>query len=568
MLLDQSMGRIPVARITVDTPFLTGTVDALCMENPIYDLTVGNVEGSRLPTMADFKIPLAQAAETRAQTRREKAAFHKLIVPESISGISRDEFIREQERDESLKPIVEKIASVTIKHCKGGGSSKFVRKNNLIHREFSSPEGKRYWQVVVPKRYRSEVLRVAHESSMAGHLGKAKTTSRVVTEFYWPGVNGDVTRFCRSCDVCQKTVCKGRVTKVPLGQMPLIDTPFKRVAVDIVGPIHPVTERKNRYILTLVDYGTRYPEAVALPTIETERVAEALVDIFSRVGVPEEILTDCGAQFTSDLMGEISRLLSIKQLNTTPYHPMCNGLVEKFNGTLKNMLRKMCAERPQDWDRYLNAVLFAYREAPQESLGFSPFELLYGRSVRGPMRILRELWTGDIANEEVKSTYQYVLDLRDKLESTCKMAHDELMRSRRRYAKYYNRKARNRKFLVGDQVLLLLPTSSNKLLVQWKGPYRVKEVKGDMDYKIDIDGNVKTFHANMLKLYVKRQSDKVEKGVLNVVCAAVIEDDVTDSDIEVSLECPLEVVGEGIDKVDVSAEFDEIPTSTNQCSLG
>jgi len=171
------------------------------------------------------------------------------------------------------------------------------------------------------------------------------------------------------------------------------------------------------------------------------------------------------------------------------------------------------------------------------------------------MRILRELWTGDIANEEVKSTYQYVLDLRDKLESTCKMAHDELMRSRRRYAKYYNRKARNRKFLVGDQVLLLLPTSSNKLLVQWKGPYEIKEVKGDMDYKIDIDGNVKTFHANMLKLYVKRQSDKVEKGVLNVVCAAVIEDDVTDSDIEVSLECPLEVVGEGIDKVDVSAEL-------------
>jgi transposase InsO family protein len=395
MLLDQTMGRIPVARITVKTPFLTGTVDALCMDNPIYDLTIGNVEGSRLPTMADFKIPLAQAVETRAQTGREKTVFRKLIVPESISGISRDDFKQEQERDESIRTIVEKITSGAIKHCKRGGSSRFVRKNGLIHREFSAREGKKYWQVVVPQRYRSQVLRVAHESSMAGHLGKAKTTSRVVAEFYWPGVNGDVTRFCRSCDVCQKTVCKGRVTRVPLRQMPLIDTPFKRVAVDIVGPIHPVTERKNRYILTLVDYATRYPEAVALPTIETERVAEALVDIFSRVGVPEEILTDCGAQFTSDLMGEISRLLSIKQLNTTPYHPMCNGLVEKFNGTLKSMLRKMCAERPQDWDRYLNAVLFAYREVPQESLGFSPFELLYGRTVRGPMRILRELWTGE-----------------------------------------------------------------------------------------------------------------------------------------------------------------------------
>ena len=96
----------------------------------------------------------------------------------------------------------------------------------------------------------------------------------------------------------------------------------------------------------------------------------------------------------------------------------------KFIGTLTSMLRKMCAERPQDWDRYLNAVLFAYREVPQESLGFSPFELLYGRTVRGPMRILRELWTGDVASEEVKTTYQYVLDLRNKLESTCQMARD------------------------------------------------------------------------------------------------------------------------------------------------
>ena len=145
-----------------------------------------------------------------------------MIVPESISGISRDEFKREQERDETLKPVVEKIASVTIRLCKGGGSSKFVRKNGLIHREFSTPEGKRYWQVVVPQRYRSQVLRVAHESSMAGHLGKAKTTSRVVAEFYWPGVNGVVTRFCRSCDVCQETVCKGRVTRVPFGQVSLI----------------------------------------------------------------------------------------------------------------------------------------------------------------------------------------------------------------------------------------------------------------------------------------------------------------------------------------------------------
>ncbi|KAL3872608.1 hypothetical protein ACJMK2_035823 [Sinanodonta woodiana] len=490
MLLNQTIDRVPVAKIETETPFLMGTTEAMCMENPIYDLTIGNVDGSRLPTLSDFRFPIVQAVKTRTQT--DKKPLLKLKVPEAVTDISHDEFTREQNRDGSLRKLAEKILSGTAIYCKGGGSSKF-------------PAGRgKYLQLVVPQIYRSHVLRIAHESSMVGHLGMKETTDRVLREFYWPGVNGDIERICRSCDVCQKTVSKGRNTRVPLGKMPLIDTPFKRVAVDIVGPILPITDRKNRYILTLVDYATRYPEAIALPSIETERVAEALVDMFSRVGVPEEIRTDCGAQFTSELMSEISRLLSIKQLRTTLYHPMCNGLVERFNGTLKQMLRRMCAEKPRDWDRYLNAILFAYREVPHESLGFSPFELLYGRTIRGPMRILRELWSGDVADGEVKTTYQYVVDLRERLESTCRMAHDELVKSGRKYAKYYNLGTRSRKFDVGDGVLVLLPTSRNKLLVQWKGPYEVKQVKGEMDYRIDMGGKLRIFHANMLKSYVER----------------------------------------------------------------
>lgn len=90
--------------------------------------------------------------------------------------------------------------------------------------------------------------------------------------------------------------------------------------------------------MTIIDFATRYPEAVALFGIETEREAETLVDVFSPVGVPREILTDQATQFTSDVMKEVSRLLPLKRITTTPYHPMCNGLVEQFNGTLKQML--------------------------------------------------------------------------------------------------------------------------------------------------------------------------------------------------------------------------------------
>ena len=113
----------------------------------------------------------------------------------------------------------------------------------------------------------------------------------------------------------------------------MIDTQFKRVVVDIVGPIKPRSERKSRYILTIIDYATRYTEAVALPDIETERVAEALVEMFSRVGIPDEILTECGSQFTAEVLKEVSRLLSLQQITTTPYLPTCNGLNERFHMT-------------------------------------------------------------------------------------------------------------------------------------------------------------------------------------------------------------------------------------------
>ena len=86
----------------------------------------------------------------------------------------------------------------------------------------------------------------------------------------------------------------------------------------------------------------------------------------------------------------------------------------------------MCAERPKDWDKYLPALLFAIREVPQESVGFSPFELLYGRNVKSPMGILRELWSGEAPDEQVLLTYQYVIELRDRLEQTCKLAHENL----------------------------------------------------------------------------------------------------------------------------------------------
>ena len=266
--------------------------------------------------------------------------------------------------------------------------------------------------------------------------------------------------------MCQRTFKNGNVKKVPLGSMPLIDMPFKRVAVDIIAPIAPLSEAGHRYILTLVNYTARYPEAVPLKKITTEAVAEALFDINSRVGIPEEVLTDQGTQFMSECMQEASRLLSIKGLTSMPYHPICKELVVRWNGTFKSMLKRLCQDQPKQWHRLINPVLFAYREVPQKSTGFSPFQLLYGRSVRGPGTILKALWTKEVNIPEVKTSYEYVTELHECLEDSLKLAQEELQKFQKHYKKYYDRKAKPRCLEVGEQVLILFLTDSNKLLMQ------------------------------------------------------------------------------------------------------
>ena len=153
--------------------------------------------------------------------------------------------------------------------------------------------------------------------------------------------------------------------------------------------------------------------------------------------------------------------------------------------------------------------------------------MLYGRSVRGPMAILKRLWTQDVPDPEIKTTYQFVFDLKEKLEKTCQMAQQNLKTSSARYKKYYNSKARDRQLKAGDKVLVLLPTSNNKLLMQWKGPFVVTRKMSPFDYKVDVYGKVKPFYINMLRLYTERMNTDEQKdsNVLAEVSVAIIDID-------------------------------------------
>ena len=254
LLIDNTARKVPVARIYVDTPYLKGHVEAQCLSDPIYDLIIGNVRDARDAQNPDPSWREACAVTTRNQAKR-KDERTTLKVPSTRESpiVDREKLKQMQREDESLRKYWDRDGVLV----KGQAEISFEEKSGVLYRLYKHPYvngGKPLKRVMVPEKLRRPIMEVAHGSIMGGHMGIKKTTDKIQSAFYWPGIQGDVTRFCKSCDVCQKTVSKGSVPKVPLEKMPLIDKPFKRVAIDLVGPISPPSEEGHRYILTLVDF--------------------------------------------------------------------------------------------------------------------------------------------------------------------------------------------------------------------------------------------------------------------------------------------------------------------------
>ena len=502
-----------VANINVSSPYYDGVLEACVMDSPPFDLIIGNVNGDDLCPKAMVSDTMTSntnntaLAVTRAQSRdRQVSQSGKRLVISDVGEILADPKMEIlQKEDPSLQRLF-KLADAREERTRGNKTSKFILSRGLLYRQVVTRNGDRQVkstkQLVVPAVYKPIVFKLAHAAPLAGHQGKSKTLNRVQNHFFWPSMTEEINRWTASCDVCQKTTDKGRVKPAPLVNLPIMGEPFQRCAIDLVGPIVPASSDGYRYMLVLTDFATKWPEAIPLKSITTHAVAEALLNIFTRVGVPKEILSDRGSQFTGDMMKEVYRLMAVRGLYTTPYHPQCNGACERLNGVLKKMLKRLCAEQPKLWPKFINPLLFAYREAEHRATGFSPFFLMYGRNVRGPLHILKESLEGDVPrDEETRTAYQYVLELQERISQTLKLANDELKKAGIKSAKYCNRKSKLRDLKPGDKCLLLLPNSENKLIAQWQGPYDITGKKSDVVFTINVKGQNKNFHINMLKKY-------------------------------------------------------------------
>ncbi|XP_073681655.1 uncharacterized protein [Garra rufa] len=412
-------------------------------------------------------------------------------------------FAREQREDDRLKHCWSQVRTVDGRDVLPAPHPlpHFVVQNGLLYC-VAQRRGEEKRLLVVPRTKTAAVLELAHSHPMAGHLGQENTVRRIRDRFHWPGLDGEVKRFCQACPTCQRTSPR-KPPPSPLIPLPIIDVPFERIGMDLVGPL-PKSARGHEHILVVVDYATRYPEAVPLRKATAKNIAQELFQLFSRVGIPSEILTDQGTPFMSRLMADLCRLLRVKQLRTTVYHPQTDGLVERFNQTLKQMLRRVTAEDRRDWDLMLPYVLFGVREVPQASTGFTPFELLFGRQPRGLLDVAKEAWEQQQPARH-RSVVEHVQQMREKIDRVMPLVREHLAKAQQAQQRHYGRTAQPREFQPGDRVMVLVPTAACKFLATWQGPYTVIERLGPVNYRLRQPGRRRPdqiYHVNLLKRWV------------------------------------------------------------------
>jgi len=377
------------------------------------------------------------------------------------------------------------------------GKHPFYWKDGLLWRK--PRDGGEHPLILVPQMLRQRVLKLAHSSPGAGHFADKKTLDRVRQWFDWPGIYRDVKETCASCPECQRA--KPPTTSLaPLQSLPVIGVPFQRVAMDVFGPLRR-TKNGNKYVLVLMDYATKWPEAFPLQNVESQTVVQCLLDLTSRFGVPQEILTDNGSNFTSKTMEQFYALVGLNPIHTSPYHPQTDGMVERFNATIKRMLMKLQQKCELPWDECLPFVLWAYRGATHASTGYSPHELLFGRKMRTLLDELADTWS-EVQEFSGIDALCYLETMKDKLDMIRQIATEEEKQAKISQKKYHDVKNKPRSFQVGDFVLAVEPRRQSKLEVEWNGPFQILEKKSDTTYVLDTGKSKhssKIFHINGLK---------------------------------------------------------------------
>jgi transposase InsO family protein len=379
---------------------------------------------------------------------------------------------------------------------------RMTKVEGVLYREWISSDGlvKRL-QLVPPQSIRRELMKRSHEGVTGGHMGMRRTLHQLQLRAYWPGWQDDVRKYCQRCDTCA-TYHRGAPKKQGLLQLCPVGEPWERVAVDLTGP-HPVSRSGHVYILTVLDMFTKWAEAIPLKNKEAITVARALVDVvFTRFGIPLQLLSDNGKEFDNAVLKEMCRLLEIDKLRTTVYKASTNGAVERFHRTLNAMLGKVVATNQKDWDAWLPSIMGAYRASCHESTGYSPNFMMFGRENLAPLDVILGIPVGEA--QHYGSCDDFVDQKVQQMREAYQLARENLGCRAERAKRNYDMRVKPSQYCVGQWVYYYCPRRYQGRSVKWQrmytGPFLIVQQMGPVNVRLQASKRSQPFIVHVDKL--------------------------------------------------------------------
>jgi len=366
-------------------------------------------------------------------------------------------------------------------------------------REF---RGLRRELLVLPECKQQKVIDVCHKQ---GHFGCKKTKSLILRNFTFPKMKEKVAQHISSCLSCAKTRKVTKFDRIPIRQYSRSLRSWSVIALDIYGPL-TITKKKNQYILGIIDLATGWVELYPLKSLHSTEVLGGVMSWISVGGVPDLLICDNGINLNSSLCLEVYKMLNLECRNSSPYHSTGNSIIERHWLTLKHLLSTLKeSQYEKEWDVYLPYLLWCFRNVPNEISQYTPFELLYGHPGRSSVDVLYDIWTEkefecpDLSKKDQK----FYDDVRTKIEESVRLATKNREKNLQPYIDRYNLKAKEKTFKVGDSVLILMPSSTHKLKLKWKGPARILKVVSPGSYMVynPQDESTHLLHANKLRKF-------------------------------------------------------------------
>ena len=400
-------------------------------------------------------------------------------------------------------------------------------------------DGRILRRLVLPFHLIQILLEKTHNFVLGGHMGIHKTKEKILSRFYRPKLRHLIEEYVRSCDICQKVKSKPRKIEA---LNPILPTrPKELVTMDIAGPL-TLTSRLNRYFIVIVDHFTKFADAYALQDTKATTIADTLVTHMLTYGIPEKLLSDLGKNLQSQVLELVYEALGIERVKTSPYHPECDGLSERFIGTIKRMLACYVNEKSDDWDVHLKKLVFAYNVSVHSATNQTPFTMQFGQTPRIPIdlafphtqnfqsqrpdrqndfTVIDEEY-GDVtylrdefdtySDKLPQEASDYVFELKQHLSDVFGRATSSRDFIMSKAKIYYDRKAKPQTYSINDRILVSHPQIktgfSKGLAKKWHGPFVVLKKIGECDYLIQKLGAKRSrkyvIHSNNISKYFGR----------------------------------------------------------------